>query len=143
MLAPGDGSRRRSWLNGWEWQVGFLIGTWLWCYDPGPHFSFSGPPFISQDIPCQPTPYPSPVTKSHGPKEYHVFFWTATSPFKSPLATPRPVIRPIGTLSFLPYCSLFLDHDLLLISDSLAAHSILSSLSLTHLLHILYLAPYL
>ena len=26
------------------------------CYDPGPHFSFSGPPFISQDIPCQPTP---------------------------------------------------------------------------------------
>ena len=42
------------------------------CYDPGPHFSFSGPYFISQDIPCQPTPYRSPATKSHGSKEYHV-----------------------------------------------------------------------
>ena len=30
VLAPGNGRRRRAWLNGWEWQVGFLIRTWLW-----------------------------------------------------------------------------------------------------------------
>ena len=30
MLAPGNGRRRQSWFNGQEWQVGFLIGMWLW-----------------------------------------------------------------------------------------------------------------
>ena len=30
MLAPGDGRCRRAWLNGWKWQVGSLIRTWLW-----------------------------------------------------------------------------------------------------------------
>ena len=30
VLAPGNGRCRRAWLSGWEWQVGFLIRTWLW-----------------------------------------------------------------------------------------------------------------
>ena len=30
MLAPGNGRCRRAWFNGWKWQVGFLIRTWLW-----------------------------------------------------------------------------------------------------------------
>jgi len=30
MLAPGDWRCRQAWLNGWEWQVDFLIGKWLW-----------------------------------------------------------------------------------------------------------------
>ena len=30
VLAPGNGRRRWAWLSGWEWQVDFLIGTWLW-----------------------------------------------------------------------------------------------------------------
>ena len=30
VLALGDRRRRQTWFNVWEWQVGFLIGTWLW-----------------------------------------------------------------------------------------------------------------
>ena len=48
-----------------------------------PFFIFFGPPFISQDIPCQPTPYPSPAIKSHGPKEYYVSSWTIALSFKA------------------------------------------------------------
>ena len=29
MLAPRDRRCRRAWLNGWEWQVVFLIRAWL------------------------------------------------------------------------------------------------------------------
>ena len=66
----------------------------------GPHFSFSGPHLFPKTFLANQPPYQSPAIKSHGPKEYHISSWTATSPFK-PIGYPKPHCSPNRGL----YCS--------------------------------------